>query len=361
MKVRLLDLGQVSVLRSQSIYHGLTSSIKPDDDLIITMMMPRDTYVSVGYSQETEKEVDLDYCQDRQIPVIRRHVGGGAVLLDGNQLFFHVILPRARTEEFSLPRKLVNKFAYLARPPIAAYHKLGINAAFRPVNDIHVEGKKIGGTGTGEIKDGLVFAGSMMMDFNHALMAKVLKVPDEKMRDKIHETLEAYITTIKRELGKTIPVAEVAEVLVQSFEEVYGIELIPSAIQEQEWEAIAEFDDKLSDDKWLHKVVLKEKGHRDVKISSNVNIIGTAHKAPGGMIRATVKVIDGTIDDLLISGDFAFSPQDGLEQLSKTFRGAALDLDELKSRMAAVFHEETVDFAGVEAGDFDQVFQQLTT
>ncbi|MDP6577789.1 MAG: lipoate protein ligase C-terminal domain-containing protein [Candidatus Marinimicrobia bacterium] len=359
MKARLLDMGQVSVLRSQSIYHGLTAAIKPDDDPIITMMTPKDTYVSVGHSQETEKEVDLDYCTQEKIPVIRRHVGGGAVLLDSNQLFFHVILPVAFSEQFGLPRKLVNKFAYLARPPIHAYHKLGINAAFRPVNDIHVEGKKIGGTGTGEIRDGLVFAGSMMMDFNHALMAKVLKVPDEKMRDKIHETLEAYITTIKRELGKSLPVAEVAEALVQSFEEVYGIELTPSVIQERELKEVEKFDEYLSEDDWLHKVQLGEKEHRDIKISSNVRILGAAHKAPGGMIKATVRVVDESIDDLIITGDFAFSPPDGLEKLSNKFRGANLDMEELKTRISSAYEEETVDFAGVEIDDFEQVFAQL--
>lgn len=360
MKARLLDLGQVSVLRSQSIYHGLTAAIRAEDDPIITMMTPRGTYVSVGHSQETEKEVDLHFCTQEKIPVIRRRVGGGAVLLDRNQLFFHVILPVARSEEFGLPRKLVKKFAYLARPPIHAYHKLGINADFRPVNDIHVEGKKIGGTGTGEIGEGLVFAGSMMMDFNHALMAKVLKVPDEKMRDKIHETLEAYITTIKRELGVKLAVAEVAEALLQSFEEVYGIELIPSVIQEREWEEIEKFDEHLSDDAWLHKVQLVAREHRDIKISSNVRILGAARKAPGGMIKATVKVVDASIDDLIITGDFAFSPPDGLERLSEKFRGAELNMDELRARISSAYDEEAIDFAGVEIGDFEQVFEQLT-
>jgi lipoate-protein ligase A len=360
MNVRLLDLGSVSILRSQSIYHGLTAALRPDDDPIITFMLPQGSYVSIGYSQEAEKEVDLEFCRRNQLPVIRRHVGGGAVLLDSNQLFFHVILPVARTAEFGLPRTLINRFAYLAQPPIKAYHKLGIPARFRPINDIQVDGKKIGGTGTGEINEGLVFAGSMMMDFNHALMAKVLKVPDEKMRDKIHQTLQSYITSIKGELGRVLPVHEIAAALADAFETCYGIKLIPSVITDREWEQIHQWDERLQDETWFHRVKLAEKPYRAIKITANVRILTATHKAPGGLMRLTVRVIDGKIDDLLLSGDFAYSPQDALWQIAEKFKGSAIDLTELKANLLAVIAEQEIDFAGVEQSDFEQLVGQIT-
>lgn len=77
------------------------------------------------------------------------------------------------------------------------------------------------------------------------------------------------------------------------------------------------------------------------------------------MIKATVRVVDESIDDLIITGDFAFSPPDGLEKLSNKFRGANLDMEELKTRISSAYEEETVDFAGVEIDDFEQVFAQL--
>ena len=40
-----------------------------------------------------------------------------------------------------------------------------------------------------------------MFDFDKAAMAKVLKVTSEKMRDKIFQSLEQYMTTMREQLG----------------------------------------------------------------------------------------------------------------------------------------------------------------
>lgn len=359
MKARLLDMGSVSPLRSQSIYHAITSCMRPDSDVAITLMRPNARYVSIGYFQEAGREVDLAYCAENRLPVIRRHVGGGAVLLDEDQLFFHVMLPSARAREFGLPLNLRERFEYLARPPIAAYRELGVEADFKPINDIHVKGRKIGGTGVGEIEEGLVFAGSMMFDFNTTLMARVLNIPDEKMRDKISESLESYMSTMVKELGMRPALEIVAEALTKAFEQTYGLELIPSMPTPEEMDALYQWDEQLIDEQWLHGVRLKPEKHRAVKIAAEVHVLHAQHKAPGGLIRATVRVANGQIEDVLISGDFPVTPKDALHSLAARFEGANLDRSELEKRIAAAFDSRSFEFAGVEAADFSTLFQQI--
>ena len=359
LKARLLDMGTVSPLRSQSIFHALTACMQPHSDIAVSLMRPNSQYVSIGYFQEAGVEVDLEYCRAQGLPVYRRHVGGGAVLLDGGQLFFHIMLPQARTGDIGLPHGLVQRFAYLAGPAIEAYRKLGVEATFRPINDIHVRGKKIGGTGVGEIEEGLVFAGSMMLDFDTAMMAKVLKVPDEKMRDKIADTLGNYMTTLKKELGAAPPLDTVAGAIVSSIEEAFDLSLEPSLPTPEELEAMYEWDRRLSDEDWLHLIRLREHPLREVKISASVRILHAAHKAPGGMIRATVRVVDGKIDELLLSGDFPVSPMSALEELAAQFAGARLDQAELLDRIGQAFAGAGFELAGVTAGDFQTLFQQI--
>ena len=91
------------------------------------------------------------------------------------------------------------------RPLVETYQALGINAYHRPVNDIHVGGKKIGGTGAAQIGVADVVVGSLMFTFDKKTMAKVLRVSSEKMRDKIVEGLEQYMTTITEQLGSSPP------------------------------------------------------------------------------------------------------------------------------------------------------------
>ena len=84
---------------------------------------------------------------------------------------------------------------------VETYQALGLAAFHRPVNDIHVAGKKIGGTGAAQMGESEVLVGSLMFTFDKAIMARVLKVPSEKMRDKIFESLEPYMTTLAEQVS----------------------------------------------------------------------------------------------------------------------------------------------------------------
>ena len=59
-------------------------------------------------------------------------------------------------------------------PVVRTYRELGVQADYRPINDIHVAGRKIGGTGAASIGEATVMAGSFMFDFDTATMAKCL-------------------------------------------------------------------------------------------------------------------------------------------------------------------------------------------
>jgi len=64
----------------------------------------------------------------------------------------------------------------------------------------------------------MVFVGGILLDFNYKAMSRILKVPDEKFRDKIFKTMEENLTTMKKELGAVPPREEVVRVLKEKFE-----------------------------------------------------------------------------------------------------------------------------------------------
>ena len=190
-KIRLLYMEGVSPLRSQTVYHAVGYAMNENTPNTIIMVSPNAPYVCVGYHQDIQKEVDLDYCSAHNLPVYRREVGGGAVFLDSGQLFTQWIFHKE-----DLPATLEERFKLYIDPLVATYQELGINANHRPINDVHVEGKKIGGTGAAQMGIAEILVGSLMYTFDKKTMSQVLKVPSEKMRDKIFESLEAYMTTM---------------------------------------------------------------------------------------------------------------------------------------------------------------------
>jgi lipoate-protein ligase A len=344
MRVRLLDLGSVPYLQSQTIFHALAHAMGDETPNTISLMSPDKPYVCIGFHQELDKEIDLEYCRAQDIPVLRREVGGGAVYLDGDQLFIHFIFHREH-----LPRQVEEMYKLLIRPVVETYRDIGIEASHRPLNDIVVGQRKIGGTGIAAIGQAMVLAGSLMFDFDTATMARALKVSSEKMRDKIHQSLQEYMTTIRRELEETPPRDEVKAILVRKFAETLEVDLQPGALAADERRTVQKLNRRFSSSRWL-----RQKGglaRRGVTIKAGVHVAEAEYKAPGGLIRVTARLRDGAIDDVSLSGDFTFHPAPLLGQLEVDLRGIRLDHGALASAVAEFYSSRDVQSPGVEPED----------
>ena len=352
MTVRLLDLGTVPYLRSQTIFHGIAYALGEESPDTITLMSPREPYVCLGYHQELEKEIDVDYCRAHSLPMTRREVGGGAVYLDEGQVFYHWIFHPAH-----LPRQMEEIFRRYCQTLVETYRAIGIAADHRPVNDILVGGRKIGGTGAASIGEATVVAGSLMFDFNFALMARVLKVPSEKFRDKVYQSLQDYMTTIKRELGQQPQRRAVQETLIEQCRRTLGVAIEPGELTPHEQRTIEQVDGRFQSPEWLHqKGGLRQEG---VKIREGVRVAEAAHKAPGGLIRVTARLREGLIDDLSLSGDFFFQPAPLLAALEAALRGEPLEEGTLRRRVDAFYAAHDVQSPGVATADWVQAVMML--
>lgn len=339
--IRVVDLGLVPPLRSQAIYHGLAYAMTPRSPDTIVLVGPSDPYVCIGCHQELDKEVDLDYCREAGLPVYRREVGGGAVYLDHRQVFTQWIFHAER-----LPALLEARFALYVQPLVGTYRSMGIPAEHRPVNDIHVRGRKIGGTGAARIGEAEVVVGSLMFDFDVALMARVLKVASEKMRDKVHQSLQEYMTTMTLELA-SIPDREVVtREYVRQVSQATGRPIDYGELTAEELAATDEAEARMASDEWLHqKGGLRQTGA--VKIHSDVYLAEAAYKTPGGLVRSTVRLREGRIDDLALSGDFTLLPACAVVALEQALRGAELEAAPVRARVAEVYRALNVQSPGV--------------
>jgi lipoate-protein ligase A len=311
--MRHLDLGTVSRQESQAVYHAVASVMRQGDPPTLITVSPDGPYVCVGYHQLASREIDREYCEEHGIPVGRRLVGGGAVYLDHDQIFWHLIMPRdGRPVEALYHRYL--------EAQVRAYRQMGIAAEHRPVNDIVVGARKIGGTGASTIGEATVLVGSLMFDFDTEAMARVLRVPSEKFRDKMVAGLKDYMTTIRRELEDAAPSREAATaLLVSAFSAVVGEAVVSGHMTADEVARTEEYRERLFHPAFVYQ---NEGWMRPgVKIREGVRLAEGIHKAPGGLIRVIVRERDGRFDDLLISGDFFVDPPDGLDSLARTLLG----------------------------------------
>ena len=348
--MRLYTLGKVPWQESQLIYHALAELGWE----ALSLVSPATPYVCIGFHQDVEQEVDLAYCKAKNIPVFRRDLGGGAVYLDGHQLFFQLILHKEHPEVTKNKETFYRKFL---EPVINVYRRIGIPATYKPVNDVLAGTKKISGTGVGEIGDCVVFVGNLIVDFNYEEMSKVLKVPDEKFRDKVHKTLNENLTTIRRELGEKEASLwderTLNDLMAEEFQRILG----PMGPSEKDPTLQAKMDElgaQLLSEEWLFQKGKTVRG-REVKIRAGLNLIQKAHKAPGGLIRADYAVEEGRIRGVSVSGDFFSFPRTGIRKLEKVLEDRPVE--QVKDLLSALYREGDWETPGITVSDWLQVFQ----
>jgi len=338
--LKLYRIPEATGLLSMTFFHALAK----EGIESLVLVRPATAYVSTGYFQDPASCVNFDYCQTHGIPVVRREVGGGTVLLDQGQVFFHVVL---RHKHPLLQRGVDKLYQVFSGPVIAAYERLGVRTALRPVNDIvTMEGKKIAGLGGANIGPCGVFVGSIIMDFDVATMVKCLNLPDEKFRDKVWKSMESAMTTLRAETGEMPEPSYVFTVLEEEFSKLLG------PLDESTPEpALLEMAQRLQSKMLVHPAGLKE-SQQTVKIKSGWHVARAHHKAPGGLISVYIVVGDGAVQDVQVTGDFTMWPKEALSFLEQSIKGARQH--ELRERIESALRHTGAVVPGVGAEDFVQ-------
>jgi len=339
----LFDLGKLPGQQSMLIFHTLARM--GIEALVI--VSPGTPLASIGYFQDAQQEVDLQYCKELGIPFMRREVGGGATYLDENQIFYQLIW---RKDNHKFPKAIHDIYPWFSEAPVETYRKFGIQAEFRAVNDIiTAAGKKIAGEGGGNIGDCMVFVGGILLDFDYQAMSRILKVPDEKFRDKVYKTIEENLTTMKRELGVIPRREEVVSALKEGFEKMVG-RLEPASLNPEIVGKMKEVESWMTSEEFLLKKTPRiSKG---VKIKEGLEVYYGLHKAKGGLIRTIEEVSEKRLEDVTISGDFTFFPKEGLWGLEESLEKTPLKEEKIIERVETFYEERGIESPGVESKDF---------
>lgn len=86
----------------------------------------------------------MKFCSSRGLEVYRRVIGGGAVYFDDEQLFYQLVAHEGSPQ---IPKTVECLFKVMIMAVVNAYRGLGVEAEYKPLNDVIVHGRKIAGTG----------------------------------------------------------------------------------------------------------------------------------------------------------------------------------------------------------------------
>jgi len=343
----------MDTINTQAIYDAVgqahSCNLAPSTLIICEPAYPA---VCIGYHQVASVDVDKDFCRRRKIPIVRRILGGGGVLLDRGQIFYQIIAKRGYG---AIPYRVEDAFKAMLRPVVHALQEIGVAAKYRALNDIQVGGRKISGNGATAIDDTLILTGNVIVDFDYETMCATLRVPSEKFRDKVAKSLRERVTTLRKELGFSPARSEIERLLVTNFEREMSISLQEANLTSHEERLLAEVRSRYLTEEWLFEAEVDHRNlinRRELKISGSTRVVEKRRKTSGGVINALFEVEDDIITDLAFYGDFSFYPREKLKDFERSLIGLPLKRAELSERVLGFFSQEGVEAPGVSAEEF---------
>lgn len=158
----------------------------PIDEPVFYLWQNRPAVI-VGFNQEVNTEVNLDYLKANDIALVRRVTGGGAVYHDFGNLNYTIV---GRSED------LERDYPQYASMMMEALQTLGVPATLSGRNDILVGGKKVSGFAKRVCKNRLMVHGTLMYKVDLEVLAKVLHPSATKLQSKGIASVRSRVTNL---------------------------------------------------------------------------------------------------------------------------------------------------------------------
>ena len=285
--------------------------------------------VIVGKYQDIETALKLDMCRKRGIEYNRRSTGGGTVIMGPDIIALGLGI---NVDHPGLNGGVGGVFESLGHVLIKAIERLGVRSYFQPKNDLEVAGKKIAGlSAASETGNSLLFHTSLLVDFDIPLMTDIMNTPLIKLSDKGYNCFSQRMTTVRQELGQEIPAGSVMEAIQKSFEKEFDIRFIEDKPDEWEKKMIQSYINKrYTTSEWIFS-------HKHPRSRMGIGRL----KTRGGLLEIYLALSGGSIENLIITGDF-FSTTEDINSLEKTLKWTSAREENIEQRLSEVWRDDMI-------------------
>ncbi len=243
---RFIDFGLVDIRDMMAMDEAI---LKADEGNTFFFWTPRKSII-LGFFQKAEVELDLPGCKDYTIT--RRISGGGIAFSDDRcrQINYGVV---GAIDNDRFPLDIIESYKQVCGVLIGTLVHYGLNAAFRPINDVTVDNKKISGNAQTRWEGKLLQNGTLLLDFDIEEMLRIANIPKEKFMDKKIASIREGLTWLDRELGEQRDMEEVKNVMKQKFEERFRVKLITGSLRRSEIELTNSLLPKYYSHEWIYR------------------------------------------------------------------------------------------------------------
>ena len=166
----------------------------PEDDYVFTWCLH--PTVVIGRNQVAHQEINLDFCKENNIDVIRRKSGGGAIYADEGNIMVSLVTRSGKVEPL---------FIQYATAEVKGLRALGAPVSLSGRNDIILEGKgKICGNAFYHLTNRNIVHGTMLYDTNMYYMLGALNPDIKKLESKGVQSIRSRVGFLKDSLSISV-------------------------------------------------------------------------------------------------------------------------------------------------------------
>lgn len=205
--------------------------------------------VFIGSFQSVQNEVDEEQAAARGAQLVRRISGGGAMYMEpGACITYALYVPGELVRGMSF----ADSYAFLDEWVLEALKTLGIDAVYKPLNDITSPHGKIGGAAQKRLGSGAVLHHvTMAYDMDPEAMIDVLRIGREKLSDKGTASAQKRVDPLRSQTGLTRE--EIVERMIEVFTRRHGG--VHGEVSEGEYEAAERLvEKKFLTEEWIRRV-----------------------------------------------------------------------------------------------------------
>ncbi|MEW6512111.1 MAG: hypothetical protein AB1428_14265 [Bacteroidota bacterium] len=147
-------------------------------DAVLRFWEPTSAFVVLGYTCDVAREVRIDACRARRIPLFRRTTGGGAVVQAPGCLNFSLIVPINSMPDFATAG---GTSAFIMRKSAEALQQLTpAHITLSGFSDLTVGTRKCAGSAQRRLQRFLLFHGSILLGLPLLLVEELLPLPSRQ-------------------------------------------------------------------------------------------------------------------------------------------------------------------------------------
>ena len=247
--IRLIHMGRIPGWQTQAVYHTVAELMTENTPDTIIISQPSDNYVCLGYHQKLGETFDRKVCDEKEIPILRRKVGGGGTYLDSNQLFYQCIFHKSR-----VPANSDKVYEMMLTPVVNTLkYFFDVKAELVGSHEVEMNGKRVAGIGGGQMGEASIVVGNILFDFDFDTMASVWNVPNESFRELAKEAMKDHIITLD-DIGSMVKMDKLADQLIEEYEIHLGRKLNPGGMTIDEIERAGQVGAVLRSESFLNSM-----------------------------------------------------------------------------------------------------------